>query len=232
MATSADAVRGELAVVTTAAVNEIRAAALDLDPDPLRATLDAIGLVVPTYYDAAGSLSVAWYDELRSEVPTSSLYVPEIIGDPDTAWIDREVEKALASLEDDAAALLRLADDAVSLAEKEVARGYRDSILGNLRQDQDALGWSRVARPGACKFCVMLAGKGSVYRSESTAIFAAHKNCHCAARPEFKGGEHGPEATVIQYVASSKRAKSDTAQDARNARVRAYLNKNYPDAPG
>ena len=232
MATSADAVRSELTAVTAAALAEIEAAASDLGPNPLRATLDAIGLVVPTYYDAAGSLSVAWYDELRSEASPSSLYVPTIIGDPETDWIEREVEKALRDLDDEASALLRLADEAVALAEKEVARGFRDSMLGNLRSDEDAIGWSRVARPGACKFCVMLAGKGSVYRSESTAIFAAHKNCHCAARPEFRNGEHGPEANAIQYAASRRRAKTDEAQAARNKRVRAYLNKNYPDAPG
>lgn len=232
MATSADAVRAELATVAAVASTEIRSSAPDLDADPVRATLDAIGLVVPAFYDAAGTLAVAWYDELRSEVPTETLYVPLIIGDPDTDWIEREVQKALESLDDDAAALLRLADEAVALAEKEILRGFRDSTLGNLRQDQDAIGWSRVARPGACKFCLMLAGKRAVYRSESTAIFAAHTNCSCAARPEFRGGDHGPEADVIQYVASSRRARTEEAQKARNDRVRAYLNKNYPDAPG
>lgn len=232
MATSAEAVRSELAIVTAAAAAEIRAAAPDLDTDPLAATYRAIGLIVPTFYDAAGTLSAAWYDEIRSEVAPPSVYVPQIIGDPATEWIEREMEKAREDLVDIEAQMQRLVDEAVALAEKEVARGFRDTTLGNLRQDQDALGWSRVARPGACKFCLMLADKGAVYRSESTAIFAAHTNCNCATRPEFRGGNHGPEADAIQYLASSKRARSQKEQDARNARVRAYLNKNYPDAPG
>lgn len=233
MATSAEAVRSELTLVTAAALAEIREAAPDLDPDPVRGVLAAINVVVPDYYDAAGALAVAWYDEIRTEVAPSTLYVPQIIGDPTTDWIDREVEKALAEIDRDAAALLdSLADEAVALAEKEMARGFRDTILGNTRIDSEAIGWSRVARPGACKFCAMLAGKGSVFRSESTAIFAAHTNCHCTARPEFRGGEHGPEADVVQYVASSHRAKTESAQKARNKRVRAYLNENYPDSPG
>ena len=232
MATSAEAVRNELTLVTAAAVAEIRSVAADLDPNPLRATLEAIGLVVPTFYDAAGALSVAWYDDLRAETQPAATYAPTIIGDPDTDWIEREVQKALEAIDEETDRFLTLADEAIALADKEVARGFRDSMLGNLRIDEEAIGWSRVARPGACKFCVMLAGKGSVYRSESTAIFAAHKNCHCIARPEFRGGEYGPEADVIQYVASSGRAKDEAAQEARNKRVRAYLNENYPDAPG
>lgn len=229
MATSPEAVRRELALVTSEALSQLVLAAPDLSPDPVAGILGAIDLLVPSYYDATGSLAVAWYDERRSESSPSTSFAPSIIGDPDTSWIDREVARLGADLDAQAE---RLVDEALGLAEKEVARGFRDSMLGNLRSDPDAVGWSRVARAGACKFCTMLAGKGAVYRSESTAIFAAHKNCNCAAQPEFRNGSHGPEASVIQYVASSRRARSQAAQDARNARVRAYLNQNYPDLPG
>lgn len=196
--------------------------------------LTAVPLVVPSYYDAAGSLAVAWYDEVRDESRPTTTYAPAVIGDPTTDWIEREAETFRRSLngvdfERDMQAMI---SQTVALAEKEIARGYRDSILGNTRQDQDAIGWSRIARPGACKFCLMLAGKGAVYRSESTAIFGAHANCHCAVAPAFRNGENGPEADAIQYLASSRRAKDDTVQAARNAKVRDYLNANYPDARG
>lgn len=237
MATSPDAVRVELTGITAAAAadlaDELTGVPLD---QQVRTAMAVVPLLVPSYYDATGSLAVDWYEELRDESGPSSLYSPSIIGDPETDWIEREVRRFQRELDNSALDLEsetpRILDEAASLMKKEIARGYRDSILGNTRQDEDAIGWSRIARPGACKFCVMLAGKGSVYRSESTAIFAAHGNCHCAARPEFRGGDHGPEADVIQYVASSKRAKSEEAQAARNARVRKYLNENYPDAPG
>lgn len=229
MATSADLVRAELAVVSAAAVSELQ----DVAEGSLGLMLEAVPLIVPSYYDAAGALAVAWYDELRVEADVAAPYVPQIIGDPATDWIEREIEKQAKLLEaglDDA--VQQILDDAAALAAKEVARGFRDSMIGNTRQDQEAIGWSRIARPDGCKFCVMLADKGAVYRSESTAIFAAHTNCNCAARPEFRGGDHGPEATVEQYLASSRRAKSERAQAARNARVREYLNENYPDARG
>lgn len=234
MATSPDAVRAQLAMVTAAATAEIATAAKSVTLErQMDAAITASGLIVPPYYDAAGTLAVAWYDELRDEARPQASYAPTIIGDPETDWIEREASKFQRALNADLEGeMARMVDEVAALAAKEVARGYRDSILGNTRTDAESIGWSRVARPGACKFCVMLAGKGSVYRAESSAIFAAHKGCNCAARPEFRGGDHGPEANVVQYVASSRRARDESVQAARNARVRKYLNKNYPEARG
>ena len=234
MATSPEAVRGELALVTAAVTQEIlsvtSSVALEQQVD---AALTAAGLIVPAYYDAAGALAIAWYDELRDEARPTVSYTPTIIGDPVTDWIEREIAKFQATIEADLEAeVARMVAETARLAEKEAARGFRDSILGNVRSDQEAVGWSRVARPGACKFCKMLADKGAVYRSKSTAIFAAHGNCNCATQPKFRNGDIGPEASTIQYVASAKRARDQRTQDRRNALVRAYLNENYPDSPG
>ena len=229
MATSPEAVRAQLATVTAAAAADM-AAEIARTPleGRLQALLDALPLIVPTYYDAAGLLAVSWYDELRDAAQPSTVYAPSVIGDPETDWIEREVAKLRVDTDADfELEVQRLVAETEQLAEKEISRGFRDSVLGNTRSDADAIGWSRVARPGACKFCVMLAGKGAVYRSESTAIFGAHKKCHCAARPEFRNGEHGPEANAVQYLASQKRRTN-----ADRAKVRAYLNENYPDHPG
>lgn len=229
MATSAEAVRTQLAVVTTAAAADLAAEVAQVPLDRQLAVLVAsLPLVVPSYYDAAGALAVDWYDEIREESRPSTLYVPEIIGDSATDWIEREAEKYLRELDsiDFEAQVAAMTDEITRLAEKEVARGYRDSVLGNTRQDKDAIGWSRVTRPGACKLCVMIADRGAVFRKE-TANFAAHKSCHCAARPEFRNGKHGPEASVEQYLATTKRRTS-----AQQKRLREYLNTNYPDARG
>jgi hypothetical protein len=228
MATAPEAVRAQLAIVTAAAssevVNAVSGVALERQAD---AALTAVGLIVPGFYDAAGSLAVAWYDERRDESRPSTIYTPSIIGDPTTDWIEREMAKFAETLQGDLEAeMARMVDEITRLAEKEVARGFRDSITGNTRMDEEAIGWSRVARSGACKLCVMLADKGAVY-SDSTAIFAAHTDCHCAARPEFRNGEHGPEASVEQYLASSKRRTP-----AQRAVLRKYLNENYPDNRG
>ena len=229
MATPPDAVRTQLTVVTAAAAAEVSAAAASAAPErALEASVAAAGLVVPAYYDAAGTLAVAWYDELRDEARPATPFTPEIVGEAPTEWIEREAARFMRELDavDVEAELAAMTAEVEALVAKEVARGFRDSITGNTSRDPASVGWSRVARPGACKFCVMLADKGAVFRQE-TARFAAHLNCHCAARPEFEGGDHGPEATVEQYLASQKRRT-----DAQRAQVRAYLNENYPDARG
>lgn len=228
MATPSDQIRAALAVVTTTATRDLLSTVEQEAPENRTgALLTALPLVVPAYYDAAGALAVAWYDERRDEASPLTVYTPTIIGDPETDWIEREVAKFQKTIEADIEIeTQRLVDEISRLAEKEVARGFRDTITGNTRMDEDAIGWSRVARPGACKLCTMIAARGAVFR-ENTAHFATHKSCHCAARPEFEGGEHGPEATVEQYLASTKRRT-----EAQNAQLRAYLNQNYPDAPG
>jgi hypothetical protein len=68
---------------------------------------------------------------------------------------------------------------------------YNDTMTGNSLRDPLSVGWIRVAEPGACAFCLMLASRGSygiLYRSEQTANFRAHspgKNggglCRCHA---------------------------------------------------
>lgn len=228
MATPPEAVRTQLAVVTTAAVADLTVTVSQVALEQqINAALEALGLIVPSYYDAAGSLAVAWYDEIRDESRPATSYSPTIIGDPTTDWIEREAEKFRKQLDLDLEAeVARMLTEVGALVEKEVARGFRDTVQGNTRTDEDAIGWSRVTRPGACKLCLMAAERGAVYRKE-TAFFAAHTNCHCAARPAFRGGEHGPEASVEQYLAAKKRRT-----EAERKALRRYLNKNYPDAPG
>lgn len=240
MATAPSDIRGDLVTVTAAASVALAASAVQEPPGSrIEAILAALPLVVPAYYDAAGSLAVAWYDERRSEAAPSIDYVPRIVGVSVTDWIDREAARLLAEIDrSDAVALQveRIQREITEMAEREVARGYRDTITQNTLDDRAAVGWSRFARPGACKFCLMLAARGAVYKKD-TARFAAHGavgpgkrrggNCQCIAAPEFADGTYGPEASALQYVASRK-----NRTPAQRARVREYLNENFPDAPG
>lgn len=65
----------------------------------------------------------------------------------------------------------------------------RDTVL-DMAQGNDAriLGWARVAEPGACNFCRMLATRGAVYTSRATASVTAggsryHYHCKCYVEP-------------------------------------------------
>lgn len=223
MATPAEAVRTQLAVVTAAAAADLAEVAQQAPPESrVPVLLAALPLVVPSYYDAAGSLAVAWYDEIRAESQPATVYAPRIIGDPTTDWIEREVTEYRRTLEGDIEAeTQRLIDEANRLTEKEIARGFHATTIGNTHADKDAIGWSRVARSDGCPFCRMLAAKGAVF-TEETARFASHLDCNCTVRPEFRNGDHGPEANVLQYIASEK-----NRTEAQKVALKQYLHENF-----
>lgn len=80
--------------------------------------------------------------------------------------------------------------------------GGRDLISTTVQTDRRAVGYKRIARSTACRFCRMLADRGAVYREPT--VFASHPHCQCSAVPVFRGGEVGPEATAEQYIASRR----------------------------
>lgn len=70
-------------------------------------------------------------------------------------------------------------------------------------------GWSRVAHPGACAFCVMLAGRGYAYTSEKSARTARdgsryHDRCRCSVAIGPAGTrDPAAEASYRQWTAGS-----------------------------
>lgn len=217
-------VRSDLQLITAAAAAEILG---ELDASTPASLLDDLGPVlaalVPGHYDTAGELAAEWYENLRDASPAGGTFSPSIRGNAATDWIEREVTAYAKSFERGIAdELAKMEAEVEALLQKEVARGFRETIIGNADDDREAIGFSRVARPGACPMCLMLAGKGAVYKTESTARFAAHGDCYCLARPAFRGGAHGPEASVEQYVAAKSRRTPEQQQA-----LKEYLHEHY-----
>lgn len=158
--------------------------------------------VVGYYSEGSAALASDFYDEARSEAGAAGRFVAEPI------ILDRvvKVRRGLAwaaeplAAEDAPAALGRLTE----IVRSEVVRPYRDTVTTNRLRDPQSAGWVRVASSSSCGFCKALAARGAVYR-EASAQFAAHDSCSCTAAPVFKGGELGPEASVMQYMASKRR---------------------------
>lgn len=230
--------RQSLVLVTDAAV-QASLALLDRlsgSPDEVRANLlEGVPSLISMYGDASASLAADFYDETRENAGLTG-YSAQLIVPDRTETIRNAIAWAAQPLFDGlGAAQSRLAE----VVQPEVARPYRETIIGNRRQDPDATGWQRVAKGDACKFCLMLAGRGSVYK-EATANFAAHPHCDCTVQPVFyrkvshptlgtalQKYDVGPEATPLQYMAS---ARNRTPQQ--KAILRNYLNAHYPDSPG
>lgn len=90
---------------------------------------------------------------------------------------------------------------------KQTMDAGRDAVMEAMRDDSEAIGYARVARPKACAFCRMLAGRGAVYTKKSvekvigskrngTQPIGAtyHDECKCFGVPVFSNDQGLPDA--------------------------------------
>lgn len=243
-------VRSDLQALTGAAAAQLAVAAAPQPGESAEAVrgvlFEAAGVLVEAYKEAAAELAVGWYDELRTAAGGFDPFAATPVADFDADAFATSIAVATQPLYDLiqadidrlAADYERQLDEAVAVSlgrveaemQKEIASGFRDTITDNTERDDFAVGWRRHTRPSdsyanGCRWCRFLADKGAIY-SKATARFAAHKKCHCVASPVFDG-QDGPEASVMQYVASKrKRTKAE------NRRVRDILDERYgPEEP-
>lgn len=183
--------------------------------DQLREILPRL---VALYGSAAATLAADWYDDLREaeRVRSRFIAIPTVLPDTDRTdalarWgvgplFQADPEPATA-LEKTAGGLQRIIADA-----------SRQTVLGSITEDPEAVGWSR-ATAGGCDFCQLIAGRGAVYSAE-TADFASHDSCHCVAVPEYGEGRQ------VRAFTPSQRFSTQEQRDVHNARLRAALNSN------
>jgi len=95
------------------------------------------------------------------------------------------VKKAMTSGVDLARAVDVAEARSSAAAMRHVLDGGRDTIVGIVAADQQALGWARSASAKSCGFCAMLASRGPDYRSKASAKFKSHDGCRCGAEPVY-----------------------------------------------
>lgn len=183
--------------------------------------LDTVPGVIGYYSEGSAALAVDFYDDARADAEEATRFAAEGVIVDRTVKIRRGVAWASEplSVADEAAAAARI----VELVQSEVVRPYRDTILTNQTRDPAAIGYQRYTGGNACGFCRMLAAKGAVYM-EGSAYFAAHDTCKCTAGPVFRGGQQGPEASAMQYIASGRRRTP-----AEKKKLREYIAEYFPD---
>lgn len=188
-------------------------------PDQRRAVLlDGVPEIIGYYAEGTGALAADFYDESREVAGAAGRFTATVVVADRTVAVRRAIAWASDPFysDDDELVYGRLAE----VVQLETARAYRDTILGNRRLDAEAVGWRRITS-GGCKFCRMLADRGAVYKA-TAARFAAHTSCHCSAEPVFTSNDSGPEASVMQYVAS-RRSRTPAQKQA----LREFLDANY-----
>lgn len=192
-------------VATVAQVNEYRTALDDLttlsiadlsaaltalegaDPVLIRRTLiDALPDVVGPYVTSAGELTATWYEDLRAEAFGGTFYATTQSNLTDDR-IDSLVRWGVRPLFDQSDSTpLSLIGGGV---QRLIAGAARDTIDGNARQDPASVSWARQARPDACEFCTMLAGRGAVYRSREAAGMVIGRGVDPSATAGRRGGQ-------------------------------------------
>jgi hypothetical protein len=183
--------------------------------DAARALRAYVPALVRQYGDAAATISADWYDDVRATERVAGRFRAVMAGSPYQDASEGLARRAAGALftpspEDALATLL----PAVG---KYVLAAGRQTIAISTHRDPRAAGWQRVTRSGSCGFCRMLAGRGDVYK-ESTAHFASHGDCNCAAVPSWDQG--APEVDVALYRASQRTTgMSPDQKEAHNALI-------------
>lgn len=163
--------------------------------------LDTVPDVVGFYSEGSAGLAADAYMDARVGVGGAFVAAPVVLDR--TVKIRRGVAWASGPL---GVGDLELASARMAkLVRSEMTRPYRDTTIGNGQRDVKFVGYKRIARAASCGFCKALAARGAVYRKE-TVYFASHDLCQCTTAAVFTGGpQHGPEASVMQYMASKRR---------------------------
>lgn len=218
MATPAEH-RRDVAELERIAQNDLRILLSRLStPDEVRDALrDVLPRLVAIYGSAAAALAADWYDDLRDESDAAGRFraIPAayVADEGRTESLARwAVAPMYQAVPDKVTTLAKVWGGAQRL----IADADRETVIGSLRQDPRAGGWSRHTDGKACRFCTDIASRGAVY-SADTADFSSHDDCGCVAVPAF-----GAVRDVKPYV-PSQRFRSDSARAAHNARTRAWL---------
>lgn len=141
-------------------------------PDEIRdALLELMPAVTSPYVVAASEVAAAYYEDARAAAVGGSFYATAD-GAVNQERLDALVRWGVKPLYGQSeATVLSLIGGGL---QRVVATAARSTIDRNARDDAArgrvaATSWSRVARPGACEWCSMLAGRGPVYRSAASA---------------------------------------------------------------
>lgn len=156
---------GRLAALARRDLKAFLAETRGMDPARLRDVLEAIlpDLDGP-YTAAAAQVAAAFYDDLR---PAPGVFAPVLADDvmsPELAGVRARWGVGplfTGGSIDDVESLLGGALQA------SIFDSARDTISGSAAADPVKVGYQRMARPGACAFCGLLASRGAVYGDDS-----------------------------------------------------------------
>jgi hypothetical protein len=158
------------------AVRDLSSALQSLEGQPPVTVRDSLIELFPEliqpYATASGEVSAVWYEDLRAQALSTPFYAtasPEVNQERINALVRFGVKPLFGQSE---STVLSLMGGGV---QRIVTNAARETIDTNAKKDAASVSWSRVVNPGraksgkSCDFCIMLAGRGDVYRSAEAA---------------------------------------------------------------
>ena len=178
--------------------------------------IQALAAVMPTYTTMAAQASADFYDAAR-ELVVGEKMGAQAISDYDPAKTEGAVRGFVRFvLRDD---VQTFNDQVLQRIDYEMKRSANMSVVENGRRDPKRVRYARVPTGSeTCDFCLMLASRGFVYQSESTASAShVHSHCDCRVTPGWDGME------VEDY---DPRSIYDRWQDAIDAKAKERAERN------
>lgn len=213
--------RNTLAAFQGVAPHDIIAVWPELSPKVRTAILDAQGASLAAVGDYLGDL-------VDGFVPVDAApWLGKIGEKPLDDWLDvtpRAHAARLAGGMTDSEAAVATAGYLSGTAGSEPFRIGREAVAVTSATDHRFTGWARIAEPGACAFCRMLATRGAVY-TEQTVLrtfggLKYHSNCRCSAKAMPKGagatewdGTGAPTGRPVGRPKGSKTIRRATVPD-------------------
>jgi hypothetical protein len=174
-----------LAETLAKAIQKIRVA--PTSPD----YLDAVAALVYQYQLAAIALAVEYYQQARDAADVDGPYRIPVVTPWALAAIVAYLRAAAATVD-----ATRFAEMVSDVAQNLAISAGTDQLFSAISGDPTKVRWARVTRPDACSFCLMLATRGAVYRTEQSGSFRAHVKCRCDVEMAFSTATYEAPAHI------------------------------------
>lgn len=173
----------------------------------------------------SATLANTYYEQARVEADAPGFYLPVTPVALAEALLQVVLDSTGIAAFKRAISLGRTPEEALRIAgvtlsgsiSRMVLSGGRDAILGNVREDREAVGWARLTDKDPCAWCSMLSSRGPVYRSKQTAGFQAHDHCACMPVVAWSRDEAWLDHSRDLYEQWQKVTAGHSGADARRA---------------
>lgn len=180
---------------------------------------------------AAISLAADYYDDIRDYAGVGGSYRVPVISPWSADALEAYIDAALETFAQQLTAGIEIDAQVDALATQLALDAGSREIFAAIDNDPEPTRYARITRPGACSFCLMLAARGAVFRSEESSSFRAHTYpglCRCDIEPVWNVNAYEPPAHIraAQSLYAESTADSMSPAEKRNAFRRAVYAEN------